>query len=64
MNDSRTAGADTKVGANGKTNLIMMDGHTETKRVEQLETTITVPTPTNTVTQSYVNKHLLNGFKY
>lgn len=64
MNDSRTAGADTKVGANGKTNLIMMDGHTETKRVEELETTITVPTPTNTVTQSYVNKHLLNGFKY
>ena len=64
MNDSRTAGADSKVGANGKTNLVMMDGHTTTKKVEDLETTITVPTPSNTVSQSYVNKHLLNGFKY
>jgi len=64
MNDSRTARADTKVGANGRTNLIMMDGHTETKKVEELETAVTIPTPSNTVTQTYINKHLLNGFKY
>lgn len=63
--DTRTAGADTKVGALGKTNILMMDGHTETKTVDQMEANVTPPPQvTATVAVNYLNGMLFNGFKY